>query len=315
MLDQASFLLSIAATAIATLLILIIRFKLHAFVALTLVSAATAVASGIELQNVMTVMKTGLGGTLASVSLLVGLGVMIGSLLQVTGGAAVLANTLIKKFGEDKAPLALGVASLMFGFPIFFDAGLIVMMPIIFSVAARLGGSILLYGFPAAGAFAVMHALVPPHPGPVAAAELLGADMGQLVAVGLLIGLPAWYIAAYSYAKYAGKHFVLPLGQSLFGQEQLTEKTPSFALVLMILLLPVGLIFLNSGLNTLAAIDIVDASLSWVRALRLLGETPIALLITLLVCLIAFAPSLGWQRMEKLCGDALGPICGVILVT
>lgn len=315
MLDQASFLLSIAATAIATLLILIIRFKLHAFVALTLVSAATAVASGIELQHVMTVMKTGLGGTLASVSLLVGLGVMIGSLLQVTGGAAVLANTLIEKFGEDKAPLALGIASLMFGFPIFFDAGLIVMMPIIFSVAARLGGSILLYGFPAAGAFAVMHALVPPHPGPVAAAELLGADMGQLVAVGLLIGLPTWYIAAYSYAKYAGKQFVLPLEQSLFGQDQLTEKTPSFALVLMILLLPVGLIFLNSGLNTLAAIEVVDASLSWVRALRLLGETPIALLLTLLVCLIAFAPSLGWQRMEKLCGDALGPICGVILVT
>ncbi|WP_200855064.1 GntT/GntP/DsdX family permease, partial [Klebsiella pneumoniae] len=89
----------------------------------------------------------------------------------VTGGAKVLADTLIGRFGEQRAPFALGVASLLFGFPIFFDAGLIVMMPIIFSVAKRFGGSPLKYALPSAGAFAVMHAFVPPHPGPVAAAE------------------------------------------------------------------------------------------------------------------------------------------------
>ena len=109
-----------------------------------------------------------------------------------TGGAQVLADRLIDGFGEDRAPFALGVASLLFGFPIFFDAGLVVMLPIIFSVAARLGGSVLTYALPAAGAFAVMHAFVPPHPGPVAAGDLLGADIGLLVLVALAVGLPTW---------------------------------------------------------------------------------------------------------------------------
>lgn len=176
-----------AAVAIIALLLLIIRFKIHAFASLTLVSLGTAIATGVASDKVVSTMMTGFGGTLASVALLVGLGAMIGKILEVTGGAKVLADTLIGRFGEQRAPFALGVASLLFGFPIFFDAGLIVMMPIIFSVAKRFGGSPLKYALPSAGAFAVMHAFVPPHPGPVAAAELLGANIGLLLIVGLLV--------------------------------------------------------------------------------------------------------------------------------
>jgi len=161
-----TYLLMIAALAIIALLILIIKMKLHAFVSLTLVCVATALASGINSDQVVPTMMAGFGGTLASVALLVGLGAMIGKILEVTGGAKVLADSLICRFGEEKAPLALGIASLLFGFPIFFDAGLIVMMPIIFSVAKRFGDSPLKYALPSAGAFAVMHAFVPPHPGP-----------------------------------------------------------------------------------------------------------------------------------------------------
>ncbi len=167
--------------ALICLIVLILRFRIHAFVSLTLVSVLTALAAGIHTDEVVPVLLGGFGGTLAAVALLVGLGSMIGKLLEMTGGAQVLADTLISRFGEDKAPLALGIASLLFGFPIFFDAGLIVMIPILMSVAARLGGSTLTYAFPAAGAFAVMHAFVPPHPGPVAASDLLGADIGMLL--------------------------------------------------------------------------------------------------------------------------------------
>ena len=111
---------------------------------------------------------------------------MLGRLLEVTGGAQVLADTLIDRFGEKRAPFALGVAALIFGFPIFFDAGLVVFLPIILTVARRFGGSLLYYALPAAGAFAAMHAIVPPHPGPVAAAEQINADIGLT----LLIGIP-----------------------------------------------------------------------------------------------------------------------------
>ncbi len=171
-------LLLIAAGAVAVLLFLIMKVKLHAFIALVLVSVVTALAAGIPAGDVPDALSFGFSSTLGSVALLVGFGVMIGRLLELTGGAQVLADTLIGRFGEKRAPLALGVAALIFGFPIFFDAGLVVFLPIIITVARRFGGSLILYAFPAAGAFAAMHAMVPPHPGPVAAAEALEANIG-----------------------------------------------------------------------------------------------------------------------------------------
>ena len=122
---------------------------------------------------------------------------MIGRLLEVTGGAQVLADTLVSRFGEKRAPLALGVAALLFGLPIFFDAGLVVFLPIIFSVAKRFGGSVLMYALPAAGAFAAMHAIVPPHPGPVTAATEIGASIGLTLLVGVVVAVVAWFVGVY----------------------------------------------------------------------------------------------------------------------
>ncbi|MGL6026881.1 MAG: GntP family permease [Vibrio sp.] len=312
-----TYLLSVAMVAIIALLLLIIRFKIHAFAALTLVSLGTAIATGVASDQVVPTMMSGFGGTLASVALLVGLGAMIGKVLEVTGGAKVLADTLIGRFGEQRAPFALGVASLLFGFPIFFDAGLIVMMPIIFSVAKRFGGSPLKYALPSAGAFAVMHAFVPPHPGPVAAAELLGANIGLLLIVGILVAIPTWYFGAYLFGLYAGKKFDIPLSKAFFNTDAIIDeaKLPKFATVMIILVLPVLLIFMDTGLNTLAVAGVIDGKTPLVELLRMLGKTPVALLITLLVCLAAFAKDYGMARLEKLCGDSLAPICAVILVT
>lgn len=312
-----TYLLSVAVVAIIALLLLIIRFKIHAFASLTLVSFGTAIATGVASDQVVSTMMSGFGGTLASVALLVGLGAMIGKILEVTGGAKVLADTLIGRFGEQRAPFALGVASLLFGFPIFFDAGLIVMMPIIFSVAKRFGGSPLKYALPSAGAFAVMHAFVPPHPGPVAAAELLGANIGLLLMTGILVAIPTWYLGAYLFGLYAGKKFDLPLSKAFFSADAIIDdaKLPKFATVMTILVLPVVLIFMDTGLSTLAVAGIIDGKTPVVEFLRMLGKTPIALLITLLVCLAAFAKDYGMARLEKLCGDSLAPICAVILVT
>ena len=319
-------LLAIAAGAVALLLVLIIRFRVHAFVALVLVSFLTALATRIDPADVVDTMTDGFGSTLASVALLVGLGAMIGRLLEVTGGAQVLADTLINRFGEDRAPFALGVASLLFGFPIFFDAGLVVMLPIIFSVARRFGGSVLRYAFPAAGAFAVMHAFVPPHPGPVAAADLVGADIGLLLVVGLVIGLPTWYLASYLYGLWAGSRYMVDVPDLLSGADGPTggapssesedPNLPSFGLVLTVLLLPMLLIFVDTGLNTLATAGRVDGDATWVAALQIIGKTPIALLITTLFATVA----LGWARrskadVETILNDALGPVCAIILIT
>ena len=310
-------LLTIAALAVVVLLILIMRFRLHAFVSLVLVSLLTALAAGVPYAKVVPTLMEGFGGTLASVALLVGFGAMIGRMLEVSGGAQVLADRLINKFGADRAPLALGIASLMFGFPIFFDAGLVVMLPIIFSVALRFGGSVLLYALPAAGAFAVMHAFVPPHPGPVAAGDLLGADIGLLLIVGLILALPTWFLGSYLFGLWSGKRIHLPVPELLGvdAADAARGPAPEFSRVLTILLLPLVLIFLNTGLNTLATMGVIDGEAVWVTFLRLIGQTPVALLITVIASIFLLGQGRSLADIERIMDRALAPICAIILVT
>jgi gluconate:H+ symporter, GntP family len=415
-------LLAIAGLSVLFLLFLIMKVKLHAFVSLILVSLLVALAARVPLADVVDTMTGGFGSTLASVALLVGLGAMIGRLLEFSGGAQVLADRLIGRFGEDRAPLALGVAALLFGFPIFFDAGLVVFLPIVFTVARRLGGSVLLYGLPVAGAFAVMHAFVPPHPGPVAAAELIGADIGLTLVFGLLIGIPTWVVGGYLFGTWAGKRFDIPVpdilsggggagsgggtgggtgsrdgsrdgspdgspdgsaaagdGQTGHGRagggsggrgrsshgagragsqtleaasgtrapgggtpvppapEQVVAGTappiaaasgggeraaavadpPSFWTVVGLLLLPLVLIFLNTGLSTLATAGVVEEDATYVQAAQLVGSTPIALLVTVLVAMWALGRHRGTEaaEVESVVNSALGPVAAVILIT
>lgn len=315
-------LLAIAAGAILLLLLLIIKFKLHAFPSLILVSLVTALATGIPVAQVVPAMLSGFGSTLASVALLVGLGSMLGVLIHYSGGAHVLAMKLIDAFGEKRAPVALGVASMLFGFPIFFDAGLVVMLPIVFSVARWVGGSMLLYGLPAAGAFSAMHIFVPPHPGPVSAATFFNANIGMVILVGLIVALPVWYFGVYLFSKYVGKRIHLPV-PALMGQEETAEQPanpPSFGVVLFVLLLPMLLIFMNTGLNTLGSAGVLGEGAAdevWYQSLRMLGETPVALLITSLVAMYL----LGIRRGDHALGlqhtmdSALPAVCSVILIT
>ncbi|WP_336027328.1 GntP family permease [Geodermatophilus sp. FMUSA9-8] len=338
-------LLLIAAAAVGVLLFLIMKLKLHAFLALVLVSLLTALAARVPLEDVVTTLTEGFGGTLANVALLVGLGAMLGRLLEHSGGAQVLADSLIGRFGEKRAPLALGVAALLFGFPIFFDAGLVVFLPIVFTVARRLGGSLLTYGLPTAGAFAVMHAFVPPHPGPVAAAELVGADIGLVLVFGLLVGLPTWYLGGYLFGLWAGRRYDVAVPDAVDGDggtPQSPEPTvagtapgvagasggsrtetatrpapPSFGTVVGLLLLPLVLIFLNTGLTTLATAGAVDEGSFVVRAGQLLGATPVALLVTVLVAILVLGRRRGESgaQVESIVNSALGPVCAIILIT
>lgn len=311
-----SYLLSVAGIAVVVLLLLIMKLRVHAFASLVVVSAFTALATGIPYDKIIPGMMSGFGGTLASVALLVGLGAMIGKILEQSGGAQVLADTLIKILGEKKAPLALGIASLLFAFPIFFDAGLVVMLPVILSVGKRLGGSLLMYAMPATGAFSVMHVFLPPHPGPVAAASVLGANVGLLVFVGLCIALPTWYLSSYLFGLWCGKKWFVKVPE-LFSddsQDQVKVTPPKFSTVLAILLTPVILIFINTGITTLQSTGALPKS-EMLSFLTIFGQTPIALLITLLLCLVVFGKEFGMKQLEKFCDKALGPICSVVLVT
>lgn len=312
-------LLGIAAAAIALILVLVIVFKLHAFLTLIIVSAATGLAAGIPLEGIVPTMTKGFGSTLASVALLVGLGAMLGRLVETSGGAKSLAETLVARFGEQRAPFALGVASLLMGFPIFFDAGLIVMLPVIFAVARRLNGPVLAYGIPAAGAFSVMHIYLPPHPGPISAAEFYSADIGLVMLLGLIIAIPTWLISGLWLGKTLGRRYPLPVPDILAGGPQATDvKNPATpGLIVSLLLLPMFLIFGNTGMGLATSAGWVGKSSSLVRALQFVGNTPIALLISTLVALYFLGIRRGQPKadLEKLLDGALGPICSVVLIT
>jgi gluconate:H+ symporter, GntP family len=276
---------------------------------------------------VPTAMLTGFGATLGAVALLVGFGVMLGRLLEVTGGAQVLADTLINRFGEKRAPFALGVAALLFGFPIFFDAGLVVFLPIILTVARRFGGSMLYYALPAAGGFAAMHALVPPHPGPVAAGEALGGDIGVILLVGLPVAVVSWYLGVYLVSKVLGARFDVPISDVLFGHVEegedggsgggtATRTPPKFGTVMSLLLLPLVLITFNTVLTTLVTAGVLDEGTTWIELLQLLGNTPVALLITLLVAIAVLGThGRSMAQTTEILDKALGPICSIILIT
>ena len=326
---SAGVLLLIAVAAIALLLFLIMKLKMHAFVALILVSLLTAIASGIPVYDsdggttIASAMTTGFAGVLGSVALLVGFGVMLGRLLEATGGAQVLADTLVAKFGEKRAPLALGVAALFFGFPIFFDAGLVIFLPIIFTVARRFGGSVLLYGIPTAASFAVMHAVMVPHPGPVAAVEILGGELGITLVAGIPVAVLAWVVGGYFVGKWQGSRIHVDIPAAVLGELNALEgpdgkpvRAPSFPHVLMVLLLPLVLIGGNTVLATLISAGTIPADAAWARYVMLLGLTPIALLFSVLFALFTLSPGrFSLETGQKLMDGALGPVCGVILIT
>jgi len=319
-------LLIIAAASVALLLFLILKVKLHAFISLVLVSVVTAIAAGIPLDVVPDALLYGFADTLGEVALLVGFGVMLGRMLEVTGGAQVLADTLIGRFGQERAPFALGVAALLFGFPIFFDAGLVVFLPIILTVARRFGGSLLFYALPAAGAFAAMHAIVPPHPGPVAAGTVLGADMGVIILVGVPIAVVSWYVGVYLVSKVLGRQFDISVPDALFGRIDsgpeegtaggLGDRPPAFGTVLGLLVIPLVLISLNTVLTTMVDTGSLDEGHTVVEALQLLGETPVALLVTLLAAIALLGRRSGsMAHTQDILDDALRPICSIILIT
>jgi GntP family gluconate:H+ symporter len=240
------------------------------------------------------------------------------------------------------------VAALLFGFPIFFDAGLVVFLPIIMTVARRFGGSILLYAFPAAGAFAAMHALVPPHPGPVAAAELLGANIGLTLIIGAPVAIVSWYVGAFLVSQFIGRRVHVDIPTSLFGEinggrdvdadagdavardgdadtggvtatgtaRTATRTAPAFLTVLGVLMLPFVLISFNTVLDTLMTAGVIEEGATWAEYLKLLGTTSVALLITVIVAtLVLGLRGRSMADVTDILDNALGPICAIILIT
>ena len=177
-----------ALLGLALLLVLIIKFKIHAMLSILIGAITIGLVAGMPFTEIVGAVNDGISNTLKGIALLVGLGSMFGAILEASGGAQTLAVTMVKKFGDEKAAWALGLTGLVVAMPVFFDAGLIILIPLAFSLAKRTKRSSLFYAIPLLAGLAVGHAFIPPTPGPVLVATMLNVDLGWVILVGIACG-------------------------------------------------------------------------------------------------------------------------------
>lgn len=314
-------LLWIAVLGIVALLVLVIVFRLHAFVALLLVSLGVGVAAGMPVDSVIQSIQNGMGSTLGFIAVVVGLGSMFGAMLEESGGAQRLAKTLVDKLGQDRASWAMSIAGFLISIPVFFDVGFIILVPLVYSLARTTKRSTLYYAIPLLAGLAVTHAFVPPTPGPVAVAEVLNADLGRVVLYGMLSGIPTAIVAGPLFGRFiAGRiHLNVPDWVEVGKGELPEEKMPRFGLVLSLILLPIALIvagsFADLTAKSLAAQNLAVPALY--KILGFVGHPFTALIIATLLAFYTLGTMRGLtlEAVQKIATRSLGPAGLIILVT
>ena len=305
--------LIIAAIAgIVLLLVLIIRFRLQAMIAILVGAVAIGLGAGMPFEQIIASVNDGMGNTLKGIALLVGLGSMFGAILEISGGAQTLAVTMVNRFGDRKAAWALGITGLVIAMPVFFDAGLIILIPLAFSLAKRTSRSSLYYAIPLLAGLAVGHAFIPPTPGPVLVATMLGVDLGWVIIVGLVCGLFAMIVAGPVWGAYCGKKYFIPVPEHVASQPDIdTSKLPSFGTVVFVILIPLVLIILKS------IAGVVDSMEAARPVINFLGEPFVALTIATLVAMFLLGYRNGYssKELERVMTKSLEPVGLILLVT
>lgn len=307
-----SALLLLTFGAIALLLFLILWGRLHAFLALMLASMALGLGAGMAPAALLKSMQTGFGEALGFIAVVVALGAMIGRFLEHSGGGRQLADWLLSKFGKDRAAWAVLTASFLVGLPIFFEVAFIILVPLAWSLARESKRSLLYYGLPIACALTVTHAMVPPHPAPSAAAQLLGADLGKTILYSIAVSIPMAIIGGMVYGLWIANRTFVPVPEMASRQQASQDDAPppGVGLVLLILLLPVLLIFIS----TIATM--VSKPQAPAGVFTFIGHPFSALLITTLVAMVFLGAMRGLDRgaITKMATDSLGPIGSLLAI-
>ena len=286
------------------LLVLIIKFHVHAALSIGLIA-------GMPVADIIGAVNDGIGNTLKGIALLVGLGSMFGAILELSGGAQTLAVTMVKKFGDEKAAWALGLTGLVVSIPVFFDAGLIILIPLAFSLAKRAKKSTLFYAIPLLAGLAVGHAFIPPTPGPVLVANMLGVDLGFVILVGIFCGFFAMIVAGPIWGKFVGTKYMISVPES-YNQPEIDEsKLPKFSTIVSIILIPLALIILKS------VAGVIPSMAGAMPVLNFFGEPFVALLIATIVAMFLLGTKNGYtlEELEKVMTRSLEPTGLILLVT
>jgi len=305
-------LLTIAAVGVALVVLLITWVRLPAFLALAVASIAVGLATRMPLADVARAFQGGLGDTLGSIAMVIALGTVIGKLLAESGGAVVVANALARALGEPRLDWALMLSGFIIGLPVFFQVGLVLLAPVLFTAQRQSRRPLLWLGLPMVAGLSAAHGLVPPHPGPIAAIERLGADPGRTLFYSLILGVPLSIIAGPLFSRFATKYVAAEPGAiaEQFTKVVIPPRTPTLTVTLVTMLMPVVLMLVASA----AQIAMADGAAR--RAISFLGSPLVAMMIATLLAMVTLGRSCGFDRTRLLsfAEESLPPIAGVLLV-
>src|SRR5690349_5478213 len=308
----ASRLIPAALLGIALIILLITRFKVHPFLGLTVGSLAVAAVAGVPMSDVLDSFTKGFGSTAAGVGTLIALGAMFGKLLADSGGADQIVDTIVGRSSARALPWAMAGVGALIGLPMFFEIGLVLLMPVIFLVARRAQLSVIRVGIPALAGLSAMHGLVPPHPGPLVAIDALKANLGLTLGLGVLVAIPTVALAGPLFARYADRWVALPAPEAedeVRGDARLLR--PGFGITVATVLLPVALMLGK------ALVDIFATEGTAVRTtFDFLGTPLVALLIAVFVAMFTLGrgAGMGLRETTRSVEQSLPPIAGILLI-
>ena len=296
--------------AIAVLLFLILALRLHAFLALLMTSMGLGLACGMGPAKVLKSIQSGFGEALGFIAVVVALGAIVGRYLEHSGGGRALADWLLRVFGKERAVWAVLVAAFLIGLPIFFEVGFIILVPLAWSLARESKKSLLVFGLPMACALTVTHAMVPPHPAPAAAAQLLGADLGRTILLGALVSIPMTLAGGVLYSGWISRRMFIPLPEKA-GKEApavAPGSAPPVGLVALLLTLPVLLILASTLTGSVAG--------PLRGVFEFLGHPFTALTVTALAAMFIFGYRRGLKLhgLSKMTNDSLAPIGSLLAI-
>lgn len=303
--------LLIVALGVVLLLVLMIAFKLNGFLSLILVALAVGILEGMPLPSVVTSITKGVGGTLGTLALVLGFGAMLGKLMADSGGAQRIALTLIDKFGKKHIQLAVIVTGFIVGIALFYEIGFVLLLPLVFSIAAAADIPLLYIGVPMAAALSATHGFLPPHPGPTAIAAIYKADLGKTLIYGIVCAVPAVIFAGPVLTKFL-KHMEHDIPKGLYNPKIFTDKEmPSFAVSVFTALVPVILM----AARAIATINLPKTS-PILNYTNFLGDPVIALLIAVILAIFTFGLNRGKKMPEvmKTVTESIAAIAMILLI-
>lgn len=303
-------LLIAAAVGIVVLLLLIIKFKLHPVISMMIAAIIIGVGAGMPLTMISDTVEKGVGKTLQGIALLVGLGSMFGGILEVSGGAQRIAQTLIDKLGQKKAGIALGITGLVIGTTVFFEAGVVVLIPLAFSVAKQTKKSTLYYAIPLLAGLASGYAFVPPSAGSVLVADSLGVNLGVMIMVGIPTALICMVVAGVIWGRFIGDKVFTKLPVNVEEIKDEPKELPPFGLVLGVILIPLVLILIS----TISKYLPIPANVQ--NVLVFIGKPFLALTIATLAAMYFLGIKRGYtgEQLKKILDHSLRPVGMILLV-